>query len=80
MGAVRFDIVSDTHRYLSPALLRELEGADVIVHAGDVCSLADFRALEAIAPVKAVRGLRTRAPEWCAQSPAGNGKKPINKG
>ena len=48
---MRFDIVSDTHGYLSPELLEELEGADVIVHAGDICSPGDLRRLERIAPV-----------------------------
>ena len=34
----RYDIVSDSHGYLSPELLDALQGADVIVHAGDICS------------------------------------------
>ena len=34
-GAKRIDIISDTHGYLSPALLDELKGADLIIHAGD---------------------------------------------
>ena len=33
--AKRIDIISDTHGYLSPALLDELKGADLIIHAGD---------------------------------------------
>lgn len=53
---MRYDIVSDTHGYLSPALLKALEGADVIVHAGDMCSEADQRTLEQIAPVKQCLG------------------------
>lgn len=48
---MRFDIVSDTHGYLSPELMEALEGADVIVHAGDICSTGDLRRLERIAPV-----------------------------
>ena len=51
MAQMRFDIVSDTHGYLSAALLAELEGADAIVHAGDICSPSDFRTLERIAPL-----------------------------
>lgn len=39
MAARRFDIISDTHGFLSPELLSELAGADVIVHAGDILSL-----------------------------------------
>lgn len=48
---MRFDIVSDTHGYLSPELMDALAGADVIVHAGDICSMGDLRRLERIAPV-----------------------------
>ena len=51
MAQKRFDIVADTHGYLSPALLKELEGADAIVHAGDICSPSDFRTLCDIAPL-----------------------------
>lgn len=42
---VRYDIVSDTHGDLSDALLKELQGADVIVHAGDCCSISDYERL-----------------------------------
>ena len=31
-SAKRIDIISDTHGYLSPALLDELKGADLITH------------------------------------------------
>lgn len=53
---MRFDIVSDTHGYLSDELLDALRGADVIVHAGDICSESDYRTLNEIAPVHACRG------------------------
>ncbi len=53
---MRYDIVSDTHGHLSAELLRALEGADVIVHAGDMCSTADARRLERIAPLKLCKG------------------------
>lgn len=45
MTTVRYDIVSDTHGFLSNELLEQLEGADVIVHAGDICSASDYRTL-----------------------------------
>ena len=48
---MRFDIVSDTHGYLSEELLEALQGADYIVHAGDICSESDYRTLTQIAPV-----------------------------
>lgn len=52
MPITRYDIISDTHGFLSPELLAELEGADVIVHAGDVCSPSDYRTLCGIASVQ----------------------------
>lgn len=55
-GAKRVDIISDTHGLLSPELLAELEGADLIIHAGDITSEADWEHLRTIAPIKAVLG------------------------
>ena len=49
---MRYDIISDTHGFLEPDLLDQLQGADVIVHAGDICSGADYRTLQTIAPVQ----------------------------
>ena len=43
--AVRDDIIADTHGDLSKELLAALEGADVIVHAGDCCSISDYECL-----------------------------------
>ena len=56
MGTTRYDIISDTHGMLSPELLDALQGADVIVHAGDICSPSDYRTLMGIAPVQACLG------------------------
>ncbi len=56
MATTRYDIISDTHGHLSAALIEQLRGADVIVHAGDCCSVADFRHLEMIAPVQMCLG------------------------
>lgn len=53
---MRFDIVADTHGHLSPELLAQLRGADLIVHAGDLCSGPDLRRLERIAPVQMCLG------------------------
>ena len=55
-GAIRVGVVADTHGLLSKALLAELEGADAIVHAGDICSESDLRTLERIAPLHICRG------------------------
>lgn len=48
---MRFDIVSDTHGHLSAELLEELQGADMIMHAGDCCNYEDYRVLCDIAPM-----------------------------
>ena len=49
-------IVSDTHGHISEELESALQGADVIVHAGDICSDIDLLHLETIAPVHACYG------------------------
>ncbi len=51
MAATRFDIVSDTHGHVSDELLVALRGADMIMHAGDCCSYADYQTLCNFAPV-----------------------------
>ncbi len=53
---MRFDIVSDTHGHLSQELLEALQGADCIVHAGDMCSDSDYRTLSRIAPLRMCLG------------------------
>ena len=52
----RIDIISDTHGRLSRSLLTELAGADLIIHAGDLTSEADWEKLQTIAPVEGVLG------------------------
>lgn len=54
-------IISDTHmprggRRLPAACLERLAKADLIIHAGDLCSAEVLRALEDINPVVAVQG------------------------
>lgn len=58
---MRIAIISDTHmprgnRRLPAACLEQLAAADLIVHAGDVCSVEVLRDLEKINRVVAVRG------------------------
>jgi uncharacterized protein len=58
--SVRVGLVSDTHCGSAGALPRDvvgaLEGADLILHAGDVTSPDVLSRLETVAPVLAVRG------------------------
>jgi putative phosphoesterase len=57
-------LVSDTHGLLRPEMLAALRGVDRIVHAGDIGDRAILQALEALAPVTAVRGNNDRGVSW----------------
>jgi putative phosphoesterase len=56
MSTVHVGVISDTHGLLRPEALAALQGVSLILHAGDVGSGDIIPALEAIAPVQAVRG------------------------
>jgi uncharacterized protein len=49
-------LISDTHGLLRPEALRALDGAGLIIHAGDVGKPEILDALKLLAPVVAVRG------------------------
>ena len=49
-------VVSDTHGFLSKDLLKHLQHADLIVHAGDICSSEDIKTRENIALLKLCLG------------------------
>ena len=58
---MRVVVVSDTHaprfwKSCPPAVADRLEGADLILHAGDVCTAGVLDELSAFAPVKVVLG------------------------
>ena len=65
---MRVGIISDTHGLLRPEVERALEGADTIVHAGDVGRLEVLDGLKRIAPVFAVRGNVDRG-GWAQELP-----------
>src|SRR5450755_3136873 len=61
MGPVKVIVLSDTHaprrwRSCPPAVAKQLRGAALILHAGDVCTARVLVELAAYAPVRAVRG------------------------
>jgi putative phosphoesterase len=66
MSALRVVCLSDTHlrdsRELPAWCLRRLEGADLIVHCGDLVALSVLERLERLAPVEAVCGNMDAAP------------------
>jgi len=49
-------VISDTHGLLRPQALRALQGAQLILHAGDIGAPEVIDGLRALAPVTAVRG------------------------
>lgn len=55
-AVITVGVISDTHGLLRDEAIAELEGSDVIVHAGDVGGEEILRRLSRIAPVHAVRG------------------------
>ena len=61
-------VISDTHNLLRQEALRELEGSDLIIHAGDIGERRILEELEMIAPVIAVRG-NVDCADWCDQIP-----------
>jgi uncharacterized protein len=67
-GARIVGLISDTHGLLRRQALDALRGSDLIVHAGDVGSAEIITALEAIAPVVAVRG-NTDVEAWARSLP-----------
>lgn len=56
MTAMRVALVSDTHGLVDPRLPEILDGAELVLHAGDIVKPEILALLRQIAPVKAVRG------------------------
>ena len=53
---MQIGVIADTHSKIRPEALEVLRGSDLILHAGDVGRDEVLDALEAIAPVVAIRG------------------------
>jgi putative phosphoesterase len=53
---MQIGVIADTHSKMRLEALEVLEGSDVILHAGDVGRDEVLDALEALAPVVAIRG------------------------
>ena len=68
LATVQVGVISDTHGLVRPAAVAALAGVDLIVHAGDVGGAEVIAALEAIAPIHAVRG-NTDHGAWAARYP-----------
>ncbi len=64
----RIGVISDTHGLLRPEALDALRGSELIIHAGDIGSLAILEELRRLAPVFAVRG-NTDLEQWAQALP-----------
>ena len=53
---MQIGVIADTHSKMRPEALTVLKGSDLILHAGDVGRDEVLEALEAIAPLVAIRG------------------------
>ena len=62
-------VISDTHGLLRPEAVAALEGADLIIHAGDVGTLDVIDELRRLAPTFVVRGNVDKA-HWAQGLPA----------
>jgi len=61
-------VISDTHGLMRPEAIKALEGAHMIIHAGDIGASEVLDALHTIAPVVAVRGNNDKE-EWAHPLP-----------
>jgi len=67
-AALRIGLISDTHGLLRPEALDFLQGADHIVHGGDIGGPDILERLGALAPLSVVRGNNDTAP-WARSIP-----------
>ncbi len=65
---VLIGVISDTHGLLRPEAIQALQGSTRIIHAGDAGNPGVLKALQAIAPLTAVRG-NVDAGGWANQLP-----------
>jgi uncharacterized protein len=61
-------IISDTHGLLRPEAIKQLAGADHIIHAGDIGAPEVIEGLRRIAPTTAIRG-NIDTGEWAKDYP-----------
>jgi putative phosphoesterase len=61
-------VISDTHGLMRPEAVKALDGAKMIIHAGDIGTPEVLEALHAIAPVVAVRGNNDKG-DWAHALP-----------
>lgn len=53
---MKIGVIADTHGLLRPEAIDALVGCELIVHAGDIGKPQVLEVLEALAPLRVVRG------------------------
>ncbi|GLO54490.1 phosphoesterase [Pseudomonas putida] len=66
---MKIGVIADTHGLLRPEAVDALVGCALIVHAGDIGKPDVLEVLEALAPVRAVRGNNDLKWPWAADLP-----------
>jgi putative phosphoesterase len=64
----RIGLISDTHGLVRPEAVAALKRSDLIIHAGDIGKPAVLAALQAVAPLVAIRGNNDRG-AWARKIP-----------
>jgi putative phosphoesterase len=62
-------VISDTHGLIRPEALKALRNSELIVHCGDIGNAQVLDALQALAPVRAIRGNNDKG-RWSRSLPA----------
>ncbi len=63
----RIMVLSDTHNLLRPEVVKQLKGADAIIHCGDIASVETLAKLRELGAVYVVRGNADK--EWAVDIP-----------
>ncbi|QNL87462.1 Metallophosphoesterase family protein [Pseudomonas putida] len=64
---MKIGVIADTHGLLRPEAIDALVGCELIVHAGDIGKPQVLEVLEALAPLRVVRGNNDLKLPWAAQ-------------
>jgi len=62
---LKIGVISDTHSYIDPAIIQQLDNCDAILHAGDIGSIDVIQQLKKVCPkVISVRGNNDIQSKW----------------
>jgi len=56
MKETKIAVISDSHGWIRPEVIQNIQGCDAVIHAGDIIKESDLDELALYAPIYAVRG------------------------